>query len=115
MPQGYYTIEQWRRPRWVEAAVLPFGLSLTAAERELARLGKPGLYRLVQTQRIVWCERDGKKLRLRKSHAGSPAGLARIEEMFDRTGGVYPAAEAQAARRAAKRRGGGGGDRKRGT
>ena len=108
MPQGYYTIEQWRRPRWVGVAVLPFGMSLTAAERELARLGKPGLYRLVQTQRIVWCERDGRKLRLRKSHAASPAGLGRIEEMFDRTGGVYPAAEARAARRAVKRRRGGG-------
>jgi hypothetical protein len=105
MPQGYYTIEQWRRPRWVGVAVLPFGLSLTAAERELERLGKPGLYRLVQTQRIVWCEREGvgTRLRLRKSHAGSPAGLGRIEQMFDRTGGVYPAEEARAARRAAKR------------
>ena len=50
MPQGYYTIEQWKRPKWVAVAVLPFGLSLTAAEQALKRMGKPGFYRLVQTQ-----------------------------------------------------------------
>jgi hypothetical protein len=85
--------------------VLPFGLSLTAAERELERLGKPGLYRLVQTQRVVWCEREGPgPLTLRKSHASSPRSLKGIEEMFDRTEGVYPAAEVRAARREAKRK-----------
>ena len=103
MPQGYYTIEQWKRPRWVAVAVLPFGLSLTAAERELERLGRPGFYRLVQTQRIVWCEREDSRLRLRKSHASSPQNLQPMQEMFDRTGGRYPAEEVKAARRAAKR------------
>ena len=32
MPQGYYTIEQWKRPKWVAVAVLPFGLTQTGAE-----------------------------------------------------------------------------------
>jgi hypothetical protein len=38
MPQGYYTIEQWTRPGWVAALVLPFGISLPAAEQALERL-----------------------------------------------------------------------------
>jgi hypothetical protein len=103
MPQGYYTIEQWKRPEWVAVAVLPFGLSLTAAEQALECLGKPGFYRLVHTQRIVWCEKRASRVRLRKSHASSPQSLERMQEMFDRTDGHYPLEEAQAARRAAKR------------
>src|SRR5678816_3360033 len=99
MPQGYYTIEQWKRPAWVAVAVLPFGLSLTEAERALERLGKPGFYRLVHTQRIVWCEQDGGRVRLRKSHAGSPQGLAGMQEMFDQSAGRYPTERVQAARR----------------
>jgi hypothetical protein len=99
MPQGYYTIEQWRPPQWVAVTALPFGLSLTAAEQALSRLGKPGFYRLVHTQRIIWCERDGDGLRLRKSHASSPQSLRRMQEMFDRTRGRYPAEEVQTARR----------------
>ena len=84
-------------------AVLPFGLSQTDAEQALRRMGKPGFYRLVQTQRIVWCERDGSGFRLRKSHASSPQSLRRMQEMFDRTAGRYPVDEVQAARREAKR------------
>ena len=108
MPQGYYTIEQWTRGKWAAVSVLPFGLSLTDAEAQLARRGKPGLYRLVHTQRIVWCEREDSSakpssVRLRKSHASSPQSLKRIEQMFDRTGGRYPAEEARAARKKAKR------------
>jgi hypothetical protein len=105
MPQGYYTIEEWKRPAWVVAQVLPFGMSLTAAEQALQRLGKPGFYRLVHTQRVIWAEPDGPGLRLRKSHASSPQNLAKMQEMFDRTGGRYPIEEAKAARRAAKQAG----------
>ena len=105
MPQGYYTIEQWKRPRWVAVAVLPFGLSLTAAEQALRRMGKPGFYRLVQIQRIIWSEEGGPGgVRLRKSHASSPKSLRDMQDMFDRTGGRYPTEEVQAARRAVKRR-----------
>ena len=104
MPQGYYTIEQWKRPEWVVALVLPFGTSLTAAERALERLGRPGFYRLVQTQRVIWSERNGSGLRLRRSHASSPQGLQQMQEMFDRTGGRYPIEEVKAARRNAKQK-----------
>lgn len=109
MPQGYYTIEQWKRPRknappeWVAILTLPFGKSLTAAEQALAQLGKPGLYRLVHTQRVIWAEPDGNQLRLRKSHAGSPESLDRIRQMFERCDGRYPAEEVREARRRAKR------------
>jgi hypothetical protein len=108
MPQGYYTIEQWTRtkrggpPEWVAILHLPFGESLTAAEKAIERLGKPGFYRLVQTQRVVWAEIEGSKLRLRKSHAGSPESLDGMRQIFERTGGVYPAEEAREARRRAK-------------
>ena len=105
MPQGYYTIEQWKRPDWVVALVLPFGTSLTAAEQALERLGRPGFYRLVHTQRVIWCEREASRLRLRKAHASSPQSLKQMQQMFDRTGGQYPIEEVKAARRRAKQRG----------
>ena len=106
MPQGYYTIEQWTRPRagnkslqqWVAIAHLPFGASLTQAEEALAQRNEPGFYRLVHTQRIIWAQRDGQSLRLRKSHAGSPENLAVVQRMFDRCGGEYPIDEITAAR-----------------
>jgi hypothetical protein len=111
MPQGYNTIEQWNRPDWVAVAVLPFGVSLTAAERALERLGRPGFYRLVHTQRIVWCERDGRGVRLRKSHASSPESLKRMQEMFERPPGVtrWGKCEPRGARRS------GSGDELRGS
>ena len=108
MPQGYYTIEQWKRPKrngtleWVPVLTLPFGGTLTAAEKALAQLGKPGFYRVVQTQRVIWAERDGKNFRLRKSHAGSPASLDRIRQMFERCGGRYPLEEVRETRRQSK-------------
>jgi hypothetical protein len=108
MPQGYYTIEQWvpqktkARPKWVAILNLPFGESLTAAERALENLGKPGIYRLVHTQRVIWAEKVEGKLRLRKSHAGSPESLERMRQMFERTGGRYPIEEVREARRRAK-------------
>ena len=99
MPQGYYVIEQWKQPAWVVVAVLPFGLSLTEAERELGRRGKPGFYRLVQTQRIVWCERTADGVRLRKSHASGPKSLEEMQAMYDRNGGRYPVEDVRGERR----------------
>jgi hypothetical protein len=110
MPQGYYTIEQWTRtkrgrpPEWVAVLHLPFGESLTAAERAIQELGKPGFYRVVQTQRVIWAELEGSGIRLRKSHAGSPESLDSMRQIFERTGGVYPVEEARAARRRAQRK-----------
>jgi hypothetical protein len=108
MPQGYYTIEQWMQPsqdaepEWIPILHLPFGASLTAAEGALENLGKPGFYRVVQTQRVVWAENEAGKLRLRKSHAASPEGLDRMRQMFQRCDGRYPVEEVRQARRQAK-------------
>ena len=108
MPQGYYTIEQWTQPsddiepKWIAILHLPFGESLTVAEIALEKLGKPGFYRVVQTQRVIWAENEGSKLRLRKSHARSPEDLKTIRQMFERCGGRYPVEEVRRARRQAK-------------
>src|ERR1700722_9031154 len=108
MPQGYYTIEQWtppksgKQPAWVAITHLPFGLSQTAAEEALQKLGRPGLYRLGQMQRVIWAEKEAGKLRLRKSHASSPDSLDGIRQMFERNGGKYPLEEVRAARWKAK-------------
>jgi len=103
MPQGYYTIEQWTKEEWVAIAHLPFGLSLTAAENALAKLDKPGFYRLVQMQRVIWAEKENGKIRLRKSHATTPEGLDRQRQMFDRAGGRFPVEEVRAHRLAIKK------------
>jgi hypothetical protein len=109
MPQGYYTIEQWAptkkgaRPEWVAVLHLPFGESLTAAEKAIETLGKPGFYRIVQTQRVIWAELEVNGLRLRKSHAGSPESLDNMRQAFERTGGRYPIEEAREALRRAKK------------
>jgi hypothetical protein len=109
MPQGYYTIEQWMQPekgaqlQRTEVMYLPFGTSLTDAENTLKRLGQPGLFRLLQMQRVIWAEQDGSSLRLRKSHAGSPQNLDEVRQMFDRSGGRFPIEEVKAARRQQKK------------
>ena len=108
MPQGYYTIEQWTRsPKtgsgaWVALEQLPFGASLTAAERALEIKGKPGFYRLVHTQRVIWAENEGGKLRLRKSHAGSSENLDQMRKMYERHNGRYPTEEVRASRQRMK-------------
>jgi hypothetical protein len=110
VPQGYYTVERWirstadRRPAWTANLHLPLGESLTAAEKALEKLGKPGLYRIVQTQRVIWAEKNGGSVRLRKSHAASPEGLDKVRQIFERTGGRYPIEEAREARRRAKKK-----------
>lgn len=109
MPQGYYTIEQWTQakqgaePQWIAVLHTPSGQSLTAAEQALAKLGRPGFYRLVHTQRVIWAEKQNGKLHLRKSHAGSPKSMESMRQMFERCGGRYPIEEVREARRQAKR------------
>jgi hypothetical protein len=109
MPQGYYTIEQWKPERgikagaWVAVEVLPFGLSQTEAERAVEKLGRGGFYRLVQTQRVIWAEKKAGRMRLRKSHASSPQSLEGMRKMFERCGGKFPEEEVRAARAQQKR------------
>jgi hypothetical protein len=96
MPHGFYTVEQWRRPKrgaepqWVPVQHLNGDHSLSDAIRLLEDLGKPGFYRVVQTQRMIWIEQTDGKLLLRKWHALSPESLARSAEAFDRDHGKWP-------------------------
>jgi hypothetical protein len=108
MPQGYYVVEQWTcstkeaAAQWIAVLVLPFGATLTSAEQALERLGERGFYRIVQMQRVIWADQDAGVLKLRKSHANSPDGLKKMQEMFERCGGRYPYEEVRAARRLSK-------------
>jgi hypothetical protein len=92
MAQGFFTIEEWRNKRWVTVCNLSGDQSVTDALRELERRDKPGFFRVVQTQRMVWAEKTDGKLRLRKWHANSPETLSRSAEAFDRDRGKWPSA-----------------------
>ena len=89
---------------WDEVLHLPFGRSLTDAETAVKKLGTPGLYRIVQMQRVVWAEQERGELRMRKSHAGSPENLDEVRQMFERSKGRYPVEEVKEARRRQKLR-----------
>jgi hypothetical protein len=41
MPQGFFTIEQWRNQRWVTVAHVSGRASLTDAIQKLERKGRP--------------------------------------------------------------------------
>jgi hypothetical protein len=108
MPQGYYTIEKWTgngrdgKPKWGVVMDLPFGITQTAAEKVLEQSGKPGFFRLVQTQRVIWAEKQPAGLKLRKSHASSPQSLEGMRKMFERCKGKFPEEEVRQARRKMK-------------
>ena len=93
MPHGFFTIEQWRgeKEQWVAVCHLDAGQSVSDALAELERRDKPGYFRIVQTQRMIWAEKIDGKLRLRKWHAGTPDALARGAKAFDRDKGKWPA------------------------
>ena len=90
MAHGFFTIEEWRNKKWVTVCHLDADQSVADALQELERRNKPGYFRVVQTQRMVWAERIDGKLKLRKWHAGSPETLSRGAEAFDRDGGRWP-------------------------
>jgi hypothetical protein len=92
MAHGFFTIEKWRDKKWVKVCDLNADQSVTNALEELERRGKPGYFRIVQTQRMIWAEKIDGKLKLRKWHAGSPETLSRGAEAFDRDGGKWPTA-----------------------
>jgi hypothetical protein len=52
--------------------------------------GKPGFYRVVQMQRMIWAEESEGKLRLKKWHAGSPESLERTAAAYTGDRGKYP-------------------------
>lgn len=108
MPHGFFTVEQWKRPRdgarsqWKAILHLDSCRSLSQAIGVLEQRGQPGLYRVVQTQRCIWAELAGGKLRLHRSHAGSREGLARLVETYEREGGRRAVEKARQERAQAK-------------
>ena len=90
MAHGFFTIEEWRTKKWVTVCHLNADQSVTDALEELERRDKPGYFRIVQTQRMIWAEKIDGKLKLRKWHAGNPETLLRGVEAFDRDGGKWP-------------------------
>lgn len=102
MSHGFFTVEQWKRPRWIPILHLDSYQSLTKATAALEKRGEPGLFRVVQMQRCVWAEVEAGRLRLHGSHASSPESLAQIVEIFEREGGRRPVEKARTERAAAK-------------
>jgi hypothetical protein len=95
MPYGFFTVEKWRRPKWVAVCHLPVGNTLSDAIEHLVKLGKPGFYRITQTQRMILAEMQNGKLRLRKWHVGTMENLARSAKHFDRDHGKWPGLSAK--------------------
>jgi hypothetical protein len=108
MPHGFFTVEQWKRPKdsttphWIPILHLDSNQSLMQAMAALEQRGEPGLFRVVQMQRCIWAEMEAGKLRLHGSHASSPEGLTQIVEIFEREGGRRPVEKARQERAAAK-------------
>ena len=109
MPHGFFTIEQWKRPKsgkksqWTPIIHLDADQSLTAAIQALEKRGKPGCFRVIQTQRQIWGEIVNGKLKLRKWHAGTPESLARTAQAFERDKGVWPVEKDRRERAEARR------------
>jgi hypothetical protein len=107
MSHGFFTVEQWNtagaKLRWKPILHLDAYQSLNKAIAALERRGKPGLYRVIQTQRCVWAEVEDGKLRLHCSHASSPKGLEQLAKIYQREGGRRPVEKAREARAKAKR------------
>jgi hypothetical protein len=108
VPHGFFTVEQWGPARagakseWVPVLHLDAGQSLTKAIETLEKRGQPGLFRVIQTQRTIWAELEGGKLRLRRRHVASHGDLARLAEAFERDGGRWPVEKERRERTAAK-------------
>ena len=108
MSHGFFTVEQWKRPQngaipqWIPILHLDSYQSLTKAIKTLEKHGQPGLYRVMQTQRCIWAEIEGGKLRLHGSHVSSPESLARLAETYEREDGRRPVEKARKERAQAK-------------
>ena len=106
MPHGFFTVEQWTsapKPHWNPILYLDSYQSLSKAIDALEKRGRAGLYRVVQTQRCVWAEVEGGKLRLYRSHASSPENLDQLVKIYQREGGRRPVEKARRERAKAKR------------
>jgi hypothetical protein len=108
VPHGFFTVEQWKppkvgaKPQWIPVLHLDASQSLTKAIAALEDRGKPGLFRVIQTQRQIWAEMEGEKLRMRLRHASCHEGLARLARAFERDGGHWPVEKERRERAKAK-------------
>jgi hypothetical protein len=108
LPHGFFTVEQWKspeagtKPQWVPVLHLDAHQSLTKAIEALEKRGKPGLFRVIQTQRQIWAEMDGGSLRLRRWHASCHEDLERFAAAFERDGGRWPVEKERRERARAK-------------
>ncbi len=107
MPHGFFTVEQWiskgARSHWKPILHLDSYQSLSKAIDALEKNGKPGLFRVTQTQRCVWAQIEDGKLRLHGSHVSSPEDLPKLCEIFEKENGRRPVEKARQDRAAAKR------------
>src|SRR4051794_21933630 len=104
MPHGFFTVEQWKRSgrgakqAWVPILHLDSYQSLTKAIAELEKVARPGLYRILQTQRCIWAEKEDGKVRLHGSHVSSFESLGDLAKLFEREGGRRPVEKARLER-----------------
>jgi hypothetical protein len=107
MPHGFFTIEQWSakgpKPCWKPVLHLDAYQSLSKAIEALEKFGKPGLFRVTQTQRCVWAQVEDGKLRMHGSHVSSLESLAELTKIFEREKGRRPVEKARQERARAKR------------
>ena len=107
MPHGFFTVEKWvskgRKPQWKPILYLDSYQSLNKAIEALEEHGKPGLFRVTQTQRCIWAQIEDGKLRLHRSHVSSPESLEKLTEIFDQEKGRRPVEKARQERARAKR------------
>ena len=90
MPFGFFTVEKWmpktpkRKGLWKAICHLEVGHNLTDAINEIDRRGKPGFFRVIQTQRMIRAEKENGKLHLKALHAGRPQTLARSAKAYEK-------------------------------
>ena len=96
MPYGYFVVEQRKTVKpgapteWTPIQQFGARTTLTKVMAWIEAEGKPGFYRVIQMQRVIWAEEIDGKLHLRKWHAGSPESLERGAAAYERDGGKYP-------------------------
>ena len=107
MPHGFFTVEQWvsksRKHCWKPILHLNSYQSLSKAIKALEKYGKPGLFRVTQTQRCVWAQKEDGKLRSHGSHVSSVESLAKLSKIFEQNKGRRPVEKARQERARAKR------------
>jgi hypothetical protein len=96
MPYGFFVVEQRKTVKpgapaeWTPIQQFDACTTLTKVMAWIEAEGKPGFYRVIQMQRVIWAEEIDGKLHLRKWHAGSPESLERGTAAYERDGGKYP-------------------------